>query len=76
MDHAIDYLKEYMNMDENEFVREWKTGEYQKISDCPSYSEVKTYCDAINILVAHYYGKEKQNYTITPRKLIEYHSEE
>lgn len=76
MDHAIEYLKEYMDMDENEFIREWKSGEYQKISDCPSYAEVKAYCDAINILVAYYYGKEKKHYTITPRELIEYHSEE
>lgn len=50
MDHVIDYIKEYMWSETNDFVEEWQSGEYKKLSDCPTYPIIKAYCDAIRIL--------------------------
>ncbi len=50
MDHVIDFIIEYMQMDKEEFIDEWRSGKYKKLSDCPTYSYVKAYCDAITIL--------------------------
>ena len=50
MDHVIDFIIEYMQMDEEDFINEWRTGKYKKLSDCPTYPYVKAYCDAITIL--------------------------
>ena len=50
MDHAIDFILDYMDSDKMDFINEWKSGAYKKISDCPTYPYVKAYCDAITIL--------------------------
>ena len=67
MDHAIEYLSEYMEMDKHNYIEEWQSGEYNKITHCPSYGAVKAYCDARNILSKYYYGKAEYE---TPREII------
>lgn len=50
MDHVIDFIIDYMQMEKEEFIDEWRSGKYNKLSDCPTYPYVKAYCDAITIL--------------------------
>lgn len=50
MDHVIDFILSYMDSEKEEFINEWKSGKYKKISDCPTYPYIKTYCDAIAVL--------------------------
>ncbi len=66
MDHVIDYIINYMESDKEEFIKEWESGSYSKISDCPTYYHVKTYCDAITVL-----NRMDGRYTgITPTSFI------
>lgn len=66
MDHVIDFILSYMDFEKEEFINEWKTGKYKKISDCPTYPYVKTYCDAITVL-----NRMDGRYTgITPTSFI------
>ena len=66
MDHVIDFILSYMDYEKEEFINEWKTGKYKKISDCPTYPYVKTYCDAITVL-----NRMDGRYTgITPTSFI------
>ncbi|MBD5548680.1 MAG: hypothetical protein HDQ97_15030 [Lachnospiraceae bacterium] len=50
MDHVIDFILNYMDFDKEDFINEWRSGTYRKMSDCPTYSYVKAYCDAIMVL--------------------------
>lgn len=50
MDHVIDFIIDYMQMEKDDFINEWKSGKYKKLSDCLTYPYVKAYCDAITIL--------------------------
>ena len=66
MDHVIDFILDYMQMDKDDFRQEWESGKYKKISDCPTYPYIKAYCDAIkalNRLDGRYSG-------ITPKGII------
>lgn len=66
MDHLIDFIIDYMDSEKADFVSEWKSGKYKKISDCPTYPYVKAYCDAITIL-----NRMDGRYTgITPTSFI------
>jgi hypothetical protein len=58
MDHAIDNLKIYFDLSYEELVEEWKSGEYKKLSECPSYKEANAYREAINVLVKACYLPE------------------
>lgn len=59
-----------MKLDKEKFIQEWESGEYKKISDCPSYGAVKAYCDSINILNKFYYGSAEES----PKKIIKFYS--
>lgn len=50
MDHAIDALEPYLEWEWSMFIDEWKTGEYKKYSEAPSYQALKALIDASNIL--------------------------
>lgn len=67
MDHAIEWLSDYMEMDKQNFIEEWQSGQYKKISDCPHYEAIKAYCDARNTLSKYYYGKAEYE---TPKDII------
>ncbi len=41
MDHLIDYILDYMYADKEDFINEWKSGKYRKLSDCPTFPYVK-----------------------------------
>lgn len=56
-----------MSFDTEEFIKEWDSGYYSKISECPSYRAVKAYCDSRNILSKYYYGKAEYE---TPSQII------
>ena len=73
MDHVIGYIQDYMNCyDVGQLVEEYKSGEYKKLSDCPNYSTVKAYCEAINILTKAYYAPETARlYCTSPKQIIE-----
>ncbi|MGR9635251.1 hypothetical protein ACU82A_30130 [Bacillus cereus] len=45
--------------------KEWESGEYKKLSECPSYEETSTYRKAMAIMEKYYYGS---NYKTTPLK--------
>lgn len=68
MDHAMDYLSDYSSFDKDNYIDEWRSGKYKKISDCPSYWAVKAYCDALNILSKYYYGDAAT--LVSPRSII------
>lgn len=59
MDHAINALMPFFEV-ELDFVREeWETGRYRKLTDCPSYHAAKALIDAIHRLEKCYYGESK-----------------
>ena len=59
MDHAIDALKMYLEAEIDDLIEEWRSDEYQKLSDCPSYASAKAMVDAIHIMEKYYYGEHK-----------------
>lgn len=50
MDHAINSLEPFYEAELEYVIDEYKSGEYAKLSDCPSYAALKTIVDALNIL--------------------------
>ncbi len=51
MDHAIESLQSFIDaVFDYDFLPEWKSGDYKKYSDCPSYAELKALVDASNIM--------------------------
>ncbi|MGU9476598.1 hypothetical protein ACV31L_01145 [Clostridium perfringens] len=58
MDHLIDKFEPHIDWAWDFFYQEWKTGNYKKFSECPSYHELKTLLDSVNILRA-YIGWER-----------------
>jgi hypothetical protein len=66
MDIVIKYILEYMDSEKEDFIKEWETGQYTKISDCPTYPYIKAYCDAITVL-----NRMDGNYSgITPTSFV------
>jgi hypothetical protein len=59
MDHAINALRPYLEVEMDCVREEWTSGEYSKISDCPSYPAAKAIVDAIHKLEKYYHGKVK-----------------
>ncbi|AKA71230.1 hypothetical protein [Clostridium scatologenes] len=58
MDHLIDNFDIYIDSSFNDFYQEWKSGQYKKFSECPSYYELKTLLDSVNPL-RKYIGWER-----------------
>jgi hypothetical protein len=50
-DHVIDSLRRYFNDAYEELKKEWKTNEYGRLSDCPSFRLAYTYREAMDILI-------------------------
>lgn len=53
MDHAIDALHVYVDIEAEFFAEEWKSGDYKRFSDCPSYESAKVLLDSLNIMRRH-----------------------
>lgn len=69
MDHAINAVRPYYNIVRSIFMEEWNTGEYGKISDCPSYEELKALAKAINVMSQYY---DDGNWAETPKEIIDH----
>lgn len=50
-DHAIDSLRTWFDMEYEELKKEWKSNQYEKLSDCPSYKSTAAYREAMNVLI-------------------------
>lgn len=67
MDHIIEKIWDYSEMERRNFLEEWFSGKYKKLSGCPNYYAVKAYCEAINALNKYC----QVNYQpISPRNLV------
>lgn len=68
MDHAINSLRPYLEAERDCVIEEWRSGQYKKITDCPSYSAVKAIVAAIHVLEKYEYGEKK---TLSVRELFD-----
>jgi len=50
MDHLIDQFEAFIDCDFRCFKQEWKSGEYKKFSECPSFKSLSTTIKSVNIL--------------------------
>ena len=50
-DHAINSLKVWFDIEYEELKKEWKSGQYENLSDCPSFKVTYTYREALNVLI-------------------------
>ena len=58
MDHLFNAMQPFYEAEAGIFLEEWKSGEYQKWSDCPSYESLKAIIKAANI-IRSYLGWER-----------------
>ncbi|MEK5066842.1 hypothetical protein [Cytobacillus sp. FSL R5-0596] len=49
-DHAINSLKTWFDIAYEDLKNEWKSGQYEKLSDCPSFKATAAYHEAMNVL--------------------------
>lgn len=68
MDHIINKIWMYSEAERSDFIEEWYSGQYQKLSDCPNYEAVKAYCKSINALNKYYQTDYKP---ISPKSIIQ-----
>jgi hypothetical protein len=57
-DHAIDSLRTWFDIEYEQLKEEWKSNEYENLSDCPSFKGAKAYREAMNILIKACYLPE------------------
>jgi hypothetical protein len=50
-DHAINSLRTWFDIEYEELKKEWKSGQYETLSDCPSFKVTYTYREALNVLI-------------------------
>jgi len=68
-DHAIDSLRVWFDIEYEVLKSEWKSGQYKKLSDCPSFNGATAYRDAMNVLIKACYLPEYVNeYKVEPLK--------
>lgn len=71
MDHMMRSIKEYMEYAVIGLKKEWESGEFDKLTDCTWYDEVKAYCDSYNALARYYYEEDPE--LITPKYMLTYY---
>jgi hypothetical protein len=71
MDHAIDSIQTYLEIEMEQLYDEFMTGKYKKLSDCPSYGHVSTYRKAINVMEKFCYGDRFKSMPL--KEMIEGH---
>lgn len=69
MDHVIDGIGVHLDARIAILAEDWKSGEYQKLSDCPAYGDCKAIVEAMHCIERHYYG---QSQTPSVRELVKY----
>jgi hypothetical protein len=57
-DHAIDSLRTWFNLAYEELKKEWKSGQYGELIECPSFKATSAYREAMNILIEACYRSE------------------
>lgn len=67
MDHILNAIKPYYEAEVSQFLEEWKSGQYKKWSDCPSYDSLRTIIKAANI-IRGYLGWSR----LTVKELVQY----
>jgi hypothetical protein len=66
-DHAIDSLRVWFDLEYTELVEEWKSGQYAKLSECPSFKSATAFREAMNVLIkACYLPEYVKQYLIPP----------
>jgi hypothetical protein len=50
-DHAINSLKTWFDIEYDGLKKEWKSGKYERLSECPSFKAAHTYREALNVLI-------------------------
>lgn len=50
-EHVIDSLRRYFDDSYQELKKEWISGEYERLSDCPSFKTANTYLAAMKVLI-------------------------
>lgn len=68
MDHIVNKILEYAKSDFVEFAKEWDTGKYKYLSQCPGYYTVQAYCDAVNVLSR---CSDSAHDPLTPKDIVE-----
>lgn len=69
MDHVINSIWSYLDMELDELRQEWQHGNYPKLSDCPAYGACNAMVNAIHELERYYYGEVK---TASVKTLVYY----
>ncbi len=67
MSHTIEALKPHLTVAIGQLRREWYSGKYQRLKECPSHAEAKALARATRVLEAYYYGSVR---TPSLRQLI------
>lgn len=60
MDHAINSVNTFYEISLEYLYEEWSSGEYEKLSDCPSFGECSTYRKAIKVMSDWLYKKNER----------------
>lgn len=50
-DHAINALKTWYEIEYERLKKEWKSGMYFKVRNCPNFYTTLTYREALNVLI-------------------------
>ncbi|WP_047152164.1 hypothetical protein [Aneurinibacillus tyrosinisolvens] len=69
MDHVINGIMQYLDIEIGYLREQWESGQYYKLSDCPSYKECKAMVDAIHVLEKYYYGK---HVTMSVKEMVKF----
>ncbi|TPG71142.1 hypothetical protein EEL31_23730 [Brevibacillus laterosporus] len=59
MDHAINSLSQFLEVELSFVLEEWRSGQYNKMCKCPSYYSAKALIDAIHIMEKYEYGNHR-----------------
>mgnify|MGYP005653123931 CR=1 FL=1 len=68
-DHAINCIRTWFDLEYEELKKEWKSGQYGNLSECPSFKSTSAYREALNVLIeACYLSQYVDQFKIAPLK--------
>jgi hypothetical protein len=59
MDHVIDKIRTYYEIELDYLAEELASKKYSKLSECPSYPACKAMLESMHVLERYYYGESK-----------------
>ena len=68
MDHAVNAIKPYLDVEVEALTEEYHSGKYKSLAECPSYGACKALVGAIHVIEKYYYRKKK---TLIVKQLVE-----